>query len=193
MSSVLLVRQLGMTACRPACLPAGLQACLEAAGGRWNRLHRAAPSHVPVALQATERRTPLPSSGRSTTNGRPTAARPTTTALTSSTGSVATTLPGQAGSLRWGPVTDWVSELAGSPSCSGWGCESRSLFPASSSWMTCGPMSSSTTRGRRRREREATGGQGASRCRDEYEATAHFSTAVADLQMDASGQHGSPA
>ncbi|KAM8893312.1 uncharacterized protein AAEQ78_005699 isoform 3-T3 [Lycaon pictus] len=151
-----------MTACRPACLPAGLQACLEGAGGRWNRLHRAAPSHVPVALQATERRTPLPSSGRSTTNGRLTAARPTTTALTSSTGSVATTLPGQAGSL-------------------------------SSSWMTCGPMSSSTTTGRRRRETEATGGQGASRCRDEYEATAHLSTAVADIQMDASGQHGSPA
>lgn len=148
----------GKTA-RHDCLPA----CLEAAGGRWNRVHRAAPSHVPVALQATERRTPLPSSGRSTTNGRPTAARPTTTALTSSTGSVATTLPGQAGSLRWGPVTDWVSELAGSPSCSGWGCESRSLFPASSSWMTCGPMSSSTTRGRRRREREATGGQVRSR------------------------------
>ncbi|XP_038307349.1 LOW QUALITY PROTEIN: uncharacterized protein LOC119868780 [Canis lupus familiaris] len=35
--------------------------------------------------------------------------------------------------------------------------------------------------------------KGASRCRDEYEATAHLSTAVAHIQMDASGQHGSPA
>nr|XP_025845084.1 uncharacterized protein LOC112912645 [Vulpes vulpes] len=42
-------------------------------------------------------------------------------------------------------------------------------------------------------EREATGGQGASRCRDEYEETAHLSTAIADVQMDTSGQHGSPA
>ncbi|CAK7313892.1 Testis-specific Y-encoded protein 10 [Vulpes lagopus] len=34
---------------------------------------------------------------------------------------------------------------------------------------------------------------GASRCRDECEETAHLSTAIADVQMDTSGQHGSPA
>lgn len=120
---------------------------MQVVGGSWPVI-QAGPMYTFLFSQDTGRVRPPQFSGPSTMHEKRTAAGSTTAALTSSTGSVTTTLRALAGLLRWGLPDQRKRNVVGVHAAWFWDLSSHHpdvLFsPGRSSVRTCGPIRCST-------------------------------------------------